>query len=306
MATGTISTGDLVTFLIYQMQFTEAMEVSPRGRRVPSVLLAVSPSLFPVSPCPPCHVPVSLWPSVHVPVSPWPSVHVPVTPCCVPVPSPPRPCVLCVPTPSWPCPHARSPHTHVLLDTSLSLSPCPHDPMSPCLFLMSPSPPGRILVPVLVSPCPHASSPHPHVLLDTSLSLSPCPHAHSPHPHVLLDASLCLSPCPCTCSPCPHLLLNTSLSLCPPVPMPVPRVPISSWTHPCPSPLCPMLPCVFLMSPRPPGHVPSVSPGPASLLPQHDKGRGLLREDLRVPGPGGAGGNHWDAGTQCPEGPPPA
>lgn len=58
VATGTITTGDLVTFLIYQMNFTKALEVSPWGHQVPSVLPTVSPSPFPMSLHPPHCVPV--------------------------------------------------------------------------------------------------------------------------------------------------------------------------------------------------------------------------------------------------------
>lgn len=37
VAAGTVSTGDLVTFLLYQMQFTDVVEVSQRGCPRPRV-----------------------------------------------------------------------------------------------------------------------------------------------------------------------------------------------------------------------------------------------------------------------------
>lgn len=52
VAAGTISTGDLVTFLLYQLQFTDVVEVSP-GAFVPMSSLPYPMASPPVSPCPP-------------------------------------------------------------------------------------------------------------------------------------------------------------------------------------------------------------------------------------------------------------
>lgn len=52
VAAGTISTGDLVTFLLYQLQFTDVVEVSP-GALVPMSSLPCPTASPPVSPCPP-------------------------------------------------------------------------------------------------------------------------------------------------------------------------------------------------------------------------------------------------------------
>lgn len=137
VATGTVTTGDLVTFLIYQMQFTKALEVSPWGHRVLNILPTVSPSPFPMSPapsplCPRASPSVSPWP----PMSPCPPHHVPVSSavssyplCHVPTLVPPCPCAL-------PCPPHQVPVS----------SPSPHPPSGVPMLVPH--------VPMLSQPCP--------------------------------------------------------------------------------------------------------------------------------------------------------
>lgn len=239
---------------------------SPRASPLPPMSHAI-PAMPLVSPCPSLRVPLSSLPCPHAfpttslhplsphtllatspylfPMSPCPLEHIPVP-------------VLCVPKSSPPCPHALpSPHGLPAMSMCPLLCPCILPATSPrwshCVPVLSHVPPPCPCIFHVPTPsqwCPHAHSPCPCVLLDTSLSqspLSPCPYARSPVP---TPSQLC----PHACSPCPRVLLDTSLSSVP---------------------LCP-----FPMSPHSPHHVPAVSPGHAPLLPQHDQGRGLLREDL--------------------------